>query len=98
MIMILGIVHLVFAPLNNRPVFRAVVGGMVIGAIGSFLPLTLYSGQNVLVTKITQTDPRTVIIVSASVILDTSPNNASRRSTLGVDISPNRNSRISIVS
>jgi H+/Cl- antiporter ClcA len=44
--LIFGIVHLVFTPLNKRPVVRAVVGGVVIGAIGSFLPLTLYSGQN----------------------------------------------------
>jgi H+/Cl- antiporter ClcA len=42
---IFGVVHLVFAPLNNRPVIRAIVGGVIIGLIGSFLPLTLYSGQ-----------------------------------------------------
>ena len=41
-----GVVHLVFAPLNQRPVVRAVVGGIVIGLLGSFLPLTLYSGQD----------------------------------------------------
>jgi H+/Cl- antiporter ClcA len=44
--LIFGIMHLVFAPLNKRPVVRAVVGGVVMGLIGSFLPLTLYSGQN----------------------------------------------------
>src|SRR6266516_3359256 len=43
---IFGVMHLVFAPLNKRPVIRAIVGGVVIGLIGSFLPLTLYSGQN----------------------------------------------------
>src|SRR6266567_4446654 len=43
---IFGVMHLVFAPLNKRPVVRAIVGGVVIGLIGSFLPLTLYSGQN----------------------------------------------------
>jgi len=42
---IFGVMHLVFAPLNKRPVVRAIVGGVVIGLIGSFLPLTLYSGQ-----------------------------------------------------
>jgi H+/Cl- antiporter ClcA len=42
---IFGIVHLVFTPLKKRPVICAVVGGVVIGLIGSFLPLTLYSGQ-----------------------------------------------------
>ena len=42
---IFGVMHLVFAPLNKRPVIRAIVGGVVIGLIGSFLPLTLYSGQ-----------------------------------------------------
>ncbi len=41
-----GIVHLVFAPLNKRPVIRAIVGGMLIGLVGSFLPLALYSGQD----------------------------------------------------
>jgi H+/Cl- antiporter ClcA len=44
--LIIGIIHRVFAPLANRPVSRAVIGGIVIGLIGSFLPLTLYSGQN----------------------------------------------------
>jgi H+/Cl- antiporter ClcA len=43
--LIFGIVHLVFTPLNKRPVVRAIIGGVVIGLIGSFLPLTLYSGQ-----------------------------------------------------
>jgi H+/Cl- antiporter ClcA len=42
---IFGVMHLVFAPLGKRPVVRAIVGGVVIGLIGSFLPLTLYSGQ-----------------------------------------------------
>jgi H+/Cl- antiporter ClcA len=42
---IFGVIHLVFAPLNEHPVVRAIVGGVVIGLIGSFLPLTLYSGQ-----------------------------------------------------
>jgi H+/Cl- antiporter ClcA len=41
-----GVTHLVFARLKSRPVIRAIVGGVVIGLIGSFLPLTLYSGQN----------------------------------------------------
>jgi H+/Cl- antiporter ClcA len=44
--LIFGIVHLIFVPLNKRPVLRATVGGVVIGLIGSFLPLTLYSGQD----------------------------------------------------
>jgi H+/Cl- antiporter ClcA len=43
--LIFDIVHHVFSPLNRRPVFRAIVGGMIIGFIGLFLPLTLYSGQ-----------------------------------------------------
>jgi H+/Cl- antiporter ClcA len=42
---IFGVTHLVFAPLKKRPVVLAIVGGVVIGLIGSFLPLTLYSGQ-----------------------------------------------------
>jgi H+/Cl- antiporter ClcA len=44
--LIFGIVHIVFAPLNRRPLVRAIVGGVVIGLIGSLLPLTLYSGQD----------------------------------------------------
>lgn len=44
--LIFGIVHLVFAPLSKRPILRAVIGGVIIGIIGSFIPLTLYSGQN----------------------------------------------------
>ena len=47
---IFGVIHLVFAPLKKRPVILAIVGGVVIGLIGSFLPLTLYSGQ----TQVTQ--------------------------------------------
>ena len=43
---IFGVMHLVFARLKSRPVIRAIVGGVVIGLIGSFLPLTLYSGQD----------------------------------------------------
>jgi H+/Cl- antiporter ClcA len=44
--LIFGIVQLVFTPLEKRPVRRAIIGGVVIGLIGSFLPLTLYSGQD----------------------------------------------------
>lgn len=44
--LIFGAVHRVFAPLAKRPVGRAIIGGVVIGLIGSFLPLTLYSGQD----------------------------------------------------
>ena len=43
---IFGVMHLVFARLKSRPVLCAIVGGVVIGLIGSFLPLTLYSGQD----------------------------------------------------
>ena len=44
--LIFGIVHRVFARFAKRPVGRAIIGGVVIGLIGSFLPLTLYSGQD----------------------------------------------------
>jgi H+/Cl- antiporter ClcA len=43
---VLGLVHRVFGRLNKKPVIRAVIGALIIGSIGSFLPLTLYSGQN----------------------------------------------------
>lgn len=43
---IFGVIHLIFAPLNKRPIVRGVIGGAIIGLIGSFLPLTLYSGQD----------------------------------------------------
>ena len=42
---IFGVIHLVFTPLKKRPVVLAIVGGVVMGLLGSFLPLTLYSGQ-----------------------------------------------------
>jgi H+/Cl- antiporter ClcA len=44
--LIFGLVHRVFGRLNKRPVVRPIIGGFIIGLIGSFLPLTLYSGQN----------------------------------------------------
>jgi H+/Cl- antiporter ClcA len=44
--LVFGIIQRVFAPLAKRPVSRAIIGGIVIGLIGTFLPLTLYSGQN----------------------------------------------------
>jgi chloride channel protein, CIC family len=43
---IFGVMHLVFARLKSRPVIRVIIGGIVIGLIGSFVPLTLYSGQD----------------------------------------------------
>jgi H+/Cl- antiporter ClcA len=43
---VFGLVHRVFGRLNKRPVVRPIIGGLIIGLIGSFLPLTLYSGQN----------------------------------------------------
>jgi H+/Cl- antiporter ClcA len=43
--LIFGILHLAFGRLKKRPVLLAITGGVVIGLIGSFLPLTLYSGQ-----------------------------------------------------
>ncbi len=43
---ILGIMSKAFGRLNKHPVGRAIIGGVIIGLIGSFLPLTLYSGQN----------------------------------------------------
>lgn len=44
--LIFGILHLAFSRLKKRPVLLAIIGGVVIGLIGSFLPLTLYSGQD----------------------------------------------------
>jgi len=44
--LIFGILHLAFGRLKKRPILLAITGGVVIGLIGSFLPLTLYSGQN----------------------------------------------------
>ena len=43
---VFGLVHRVFGRLNKKPVARSIIGGLIIGLIGSFLPLTLYSGQN----------------------------------------------------
>jgi H+/Cl- antiporter ClcA len=44
--LVFGLMHRVFGRYNKRPVVLAVIGGLIIGLIGSFLPLTLYSGQN----------------------------------------------------
>ena len=44
--LVFGIVHSFFALLCKRPVGRAIIGGVVMGLIGSFLPLTPYSGQD----------------------------------------------------
>ena len=41
-----GFIHVIFSRTNKRPVVRAIIGGVTIGLIGSFLPLTLYSGQD----------------------------------------------------
>jgi H+/Cl- antiporter ClcA len=49
---IFGVIHLVFAPLKGHPVVCAIVSGIIIGLIGSFLPLTLYSGQDQLLAII----------------------------------------------
>ena len=43
---VFGLVHRVFVRFNKRPIVRSIIGGLIIGLIGSFLPLTLYSGQN----------------------------------------------------
>jgi len=43
---VFGLVHRVFGRLNKKPVVRSIIGALIIGVIGSFLPLTLYSGQN----------------------------------------------------
>jgi H+/Cl- antiporter ClcA len=43
--LIFGILHFAFSRLKKRPVLLGIIGGVVIGLIGSFLPLTLYSGQ-----------------------------------------------------
>ena len=43
---LIGVVHKIFSPLNKRPIIRAVIGGALIGTVGLFLPLTLYSGQD----------------------------------------------------
>ena len=43
---VFGLVHRVFGRLNKRPAVRSIIGALIIGLIGSFLPLTLYSGQN----------------------------------------------------
>ena len=44
--LVFGLMHWVVGRFNKRPVICAIIGGLVIGLIGSFLPLTLYSGQD----------------------------------------------------
>src|SRR6476620_2075615 len=43
--LVFGLLHRVFGRLKKQ-VIRAIIGVVVIGLIGSFLPLTLYSGHN----------------------------------------------------
>jgi H+/Cl- antiporter ClcA len=42
---IIGVVHAIFKSLNKRPIIRGAIGGVLMGIVGLFLPLTLYSGQ-----------------------------------------------------
>ena len=44
--LVFGLMHRVFGRFNKKPIICAIIGGLVVGLIGSFLPLTLYSGQN----------------------------------------------------
>ena len=44
--LVFGLMHQVFGRFNKKPIICAIIGGLVIGLIGSFLPLTLYSGLN----------------------------------------------------
>ena len=48
--LIFGFVTRMVTPLSRFPVFKPVVGGLVFGLIGAWLPLTLYSGEEELNT------------------------------------------------
>jgi H+/Cl- antiporter ClcA len=48
--LIFGFVTRLVTPLSRFPVFKPVVGGLVFGLIGAWLPLTLYSGEEQLNT------------------------------------------------
>jgi H+/Cl- antiporter ClcA len=52
--MIFGFVARLTTPLNRLPVLKPLVGGLVFGLIGAWLPLTLYSGEaelNIIIAK-----------------------------------------------
>lgn len=40
------ILHKMFKPLENYKLIRAIIGGLVLGIIGTILPLTLFSGEH----------------------------------------------------
>lgn len=39
------IMRCIFAPLNEKKIFRAVMGGMILGIISLFVPMALFSGE-----------------------------------------------------
>jgi len=51
---IFGFVTRLVAPLSRFPVFKPMVGGLVFGLIGAWLPLTLFSGEEELNTILTE--------------------------------------------
>jgi H+/Cl- antiporter ClcA len=47
---VFGTVNRLVAPLSRFPVFKPVVGGLIFGLVGAWLPLTLFSGEEELNT------------------------------------------------
>jgi len=43
--LVFGIVKRLAAPLEGFPIFKPVVGGLIFGLVGAWLPLTLFSGE-----------------------------------------------------
>lgn len=44
------ITHNIFAPLNEKKVVRAVLGGMILGSVSLFIPMVLFSGEESIFT------------------------------------------------
>jgi H+/Cl- antiporter ClcA len=65
----------VMAPLSGRPVLRGVLGGLVLGLLGSLAPLVLFSGQyefqNILIEGTTLGAATLFLLVIAKIIAST---------------------------
>jgi H+/Cl- antiporter ClcA len=74
MVLLVGLMR----PLDSRPLLRAVVGGMAVGAVGFTLPLTLFSGQTSLPVVVAEFDSLGICMLLALAVLKTA--------TLGVSL------------
>lgn len=61
------ILHKIFLPLKNYKIIRALIGGIILGIVGTWLPYTLFSGEHevkVLVKEWSSLSIRILILIS----------------------------------